>query len=127
MQHPRETPTTSAGNPNNIRGKPLQHPREIPATPAGNHHKISPLLKDKPPLKGYKALTDLPQQLKYYNRLIDYDDEDSPNNCCICNDKKKHVNHTMQVFPEHVTQNIVYFIGCKICKKFLKCMIYQMK
>ena len=35
----------------------------------------------------------------------------------MCNDKKKHFNDTIQILPEHITQNIVYFIGCKFCKK----------
>ena len=48
---------------------------------------------------------------------FDMDDEEHPCNCFICNDKKKHLNDTIKVLPEHITQNIVYFIGCKSCLK----------
>ena len=62
-------------------------------------------------------MTEQPEQVKYYNRLLDYDDEDHPIYCMICNDKKKHLNNSIQVLPEHTIQNIVYFIGCNFCKK----------
>ena len=48
---------------------------------------------------------------------FDMDDEEHPCNCFICNDKKKHLNDTIKVLPGHITQNIVYFIGCKSCLK----------
>ena len=48
---------------------------------------------------------------------FDMDDEAHPCNCFICNDKKKHLNDTIKDLPDHITQNIVYFIGCKSCLK----------
>ena len=65
-------------------------------------------------------MTEQPQQLKYYNRLIDYDDEEPPFNCFMCNDKKKHLHNSIQSLPEHITQNIVFFLGCKFCKKLFE-------
>ena len=62
-------------------------------------------------------MTEQPQQLKYYNRLIDYDDEEHPIYCFICNDKRKHLNNSIQILPEHITQNIIYFTGCQCCQK----------
>ena len=61
-----------------------------------------------------------PEQLKYHNRLIDYDDEQMPFCCFICNDKKEHLNSSIKVLPEHITQNIVFFLGCKHCEKFFE-------
>ena len=48
---------------------------------------------------------------------FDMDDEEHPCNCFICNDKKKHLTDAIQVLSEHITQNIVCFIGCKSCLK----------
>ena len=46
---------------------------------------------------------------------FDTDDEEQPCNCFICNDKKQHLTDAIQVLPEHITPNIVYFICCKSC------------
>ena len=60
-----------------------------------------------------------PEQLKYHNRLIDYDDEEHPCNCFICNDKKKHLNDTIKVLPEHITLKYCIFPWLEILQENL--------
>ena len=68
-------------------------------------------------------MTEQTEQIKYYNRLIDYDDEEPPFNCSMCNDKRKHLNSSIQVLPEHITQNIVFSWVVNFVRNSLKVVI----
>ena len=47
-------------------------------------------------------MTEQSEQLEYYNRLLDYDDEEYPIYYCIYSDKRKHLNNLVSSLPDYV-------------------------
>ena len=46
-----------------------------------------------------------------------YEDVDE---CLMCKDRAKQLNKTLTIMPEHITENIMMFAGCKRCEKDLE-------
>ena len=42
-----------------------------------------------------------------------YEDVDE---CLMCRDRAKQLNNTLTIMPEHITENIMMFAGCKRCE-----------
>ena len=52
-----------------------------------------------------------------YKLYVDVDE------CLMCKDRAKQLNNTLTIMPEHITENIMMFAGCKRCEKDLEMII----